>query len=145
MKWNLNNLKKPEIRNAYRVRLDRQLQEEKIDGCMKIDEIWKKLKDGIVMVAEEIYREEQQKQNWMNSEILHKMEERRQFKVKKDEAKYKKLKHEIQKLCCEAMGYYECARKLTYWVKYIANYCIRKLKSYDRTKVECCKRIHNKQ
>jgi len=39
VKWNINILKKPEIRNVYRVRLDEQLQEEKIDGCMKIDEI----------------------------------------------------------------------------------------------------------
>ena len=32
VKWNLNNLKKSEVRNAYRMRLDQQLQEEKIDG-----------------------------------------------------------------------------------------------------------------
>ena len=53
-----------------------------------------KLKDGIVMVAEEICGKEQptNKHNWMNSEILHKMEERRQCKIKKDDTKYKKLK-----------------------------------------------------
>ena len=110
VKWNINNLKKPEIRNAYRVRLNRQLQEEKIDGCMEIDEIWKKLKDGIAIVAEEICGKEQltKKQNWMNSEILRKMEERRQCQIMKEEAKYKMLKHEIQKLCHEAKDkYYE--------------------------------------
>ena len=49
---------------------------------------FEKVKDGIVTVAEEICGKEQltKKQNWMNSEILHKMEERRQCKIKKDEA-----------------------------------------------------------
>ena len=41
VKWNINILKKPEIRNADRVWLDKQLQEEKSDECMEIDEIWK--------------------------------------------------------------------------------------------------------
>jgi len=52
------------------------------------------LKDGFEMVAEEICGKEQltKKQNWMKSEILHKMEERRQCKIKKDDTKYKKLK-----------------------------------------------------
>ena len=61
------------------MRLDEKLQEEKNTGCMEIDEIWKHLKEGIVVVAEEICGKEQQpkKQNWMNSEILRKMEERR--------------------------------------------------------------------
>jgi len=77
---------------------------------MEIDEIWKKLKDGILIVAEEICGKEQltKKQNWMNSEMWRKIEERRQCKIKKDEEKYKKLKHEIQKLCREAKDkYYE--------------------------------------
>ena len=95
--------KKPEIRNAYRMQLDRKLQEEKIDGGMEIDEIWK-LKDDIVMVAEEICGKEQRpmRQSWRNSEILSKMEERRKCKIMKEEEKYKKLKHEVQKLCREA-------------------------------------------
>ena len=69
VKWNVNNLKKSEVRNAYRMRLDQQLQEEKIDGCMEVDEIWKRLKDGISTVAEEICGKEMQpkKQNWFFS------------------------------------------------------------------------------
>src|SRR5437867_5494448 len=47
VKWNVNNLKKPEVRNAYRMRLDQQLQEENIDECMEVDKIWRRLKDGI--------------------------------------------------------------------------------------------------
>ena len=60
------------------MRLDQQLQEKKIGECVEaIDEIWKRLKDGITTVAEEICGKEVQpkKQNWMNSDILHKMEE----------------------------------------------------------------------
>ena len=109
-KWNINKLRKPEVRDAYRMQLDRKLQEEKIDGGMEIDEIWKKLKDDIVMVAEEICGKEQRpmRQSWMNSEILSKMEERRKCKIMKEEEKYKKLKHEVQKLCREAKDkYYE--------------------------------------
>ena len=42
---------------------------------MGIYEIYKKLEDDIVMVAEEIFGKEQltKKQNWMNLEILRKM------------------------------------------------------------------------
>ena len=48
VKWNVNNLKKSEARNAYRMRLHQQLQKEKIDGYMEIKglaedrERWKK-------------------------------------------------------------------------------------------------------
>src|SRR2546425_13083571 len=110
VKWNVNNLKKPEVKNAYRMRLDQQLQGKAIDGCMEVDEIWKRLKEGIVTVAEEICGKEKQpkKQNWMNSEILHKMEERRICKNMKAEEQYKRLKNEIRKLCREAKDkYYE--------------------------------------
>src|SRR6059036_2680885 len=77
---------------------------------MEVEEIWKRLKDGISTVAEEISGKEMQpkKQNWMNSEILHKIEERRKCKNMRDEEQYKKLKQEIRKLCREAKDkYYE--------------------------------------
>src|SRR5437899_2077284 len=69
VKWNVNNLKKSEVRNAYRMRLDQQLQEEIIDGCMEVDEIWKRLKDSISTVAEEVCGKEMRpkKQRWMMS------------------------------------------------------------------------------
>ena len=83
VKWNINNFKKPEIKNAFRTRLDKQLQDENIDAGMEIGEIWNKLKEGIATVAEEICGKEQlpKKQNWMNSEILCKIEERRKCKT----------------------------------------------------------------
>ena len=85
-KWNVNNLKKPEIRKEYRVRLDKQIQEQNIDKGMDIDEIWKKLSECIEVVTNEICGKEQlpRKQNWMNSEILRKMKERRLCKIRKD-------------------------------------------------------------
>ena len=92
------------------MRLDQQLQKEKIDGCVEVDEIWRRLKEGFVTVAEEICGKEKQpkKQNWVNSEILHKMEERRVCKNMKAEEQYKRLKNEIRKLCREAKDkYYE--------------------------------------
>src|SRR6059036_169034 len=101
------------------MRLDQQLQEEKIDGCMEVDEIWKRLKDGISIVAEEICGKETQpkKQNWMNSEILHKMEERRKCKNIWDEEQYKKLKQQIRKLCRQAKDkYYEDKCKEIAWM-----------------------------
>src|SRR3989441_4078501 len=94
VKWNINNLKKPEIKNSFRTRLDKQLQDENIDAEMEIGEIWNQLKEGIATVAEEICGKEQlpKKQNWMNSEILRKMEDRRKCKNMKEEELYKKLK-----------------------------------------------------
>ena len=48
------------------------------------------------------------KQNWMNSEILRKMEERRMCKNRKDLGQYKRLKHEIRRMCRDAKDrYYE--------------------------------------
>src|SRR5206468_3172522 len=109
VKWNINKLKKPEIRKAYRVKLDKKMIEEKIQG-MEINEIWNKLKEGIESVAEEICGKDQRlkKQSWMNSDILRLMEERRNCKIRKEEDQYKKLKHLIQKQCREAKDkYYE--------------------------------------
>src|SRR6267154_2342 len=133
VKWNINNLKKPEIRNAYRVRLDKQLQEEKIDGCMEIDKIWKKL-----MIK---------KQNWMNSEILCKMEDRRQYKIMKEEAKYRKLKHEIQKLCCEAKDkYYEDkCKKIEMLDKVHSQLLYRKIKELRLKESRVLQTIKSKQ
>src|SRR5688572_12579773 len=48
------------------------------------------------------------KQNWITADILRKMEERRISQIQKDDERYKRLKHEIQKLCREAKDkYYE--------------------------------------
>src|SRR5206468_11610229 len=110
VKWNVSNLKKSEVKDAYRMRLDQQLQGKEIDGCIEVDEIWKRLKEGIVTVAEEICEKEKQpkKENWMKSEILHKMEERRKCKNMKDDEQYKRLRNVIQRLCRKAKDkYYE--------------------------------------
>jgi len=110
VKWNRNNLKTPEIRKEYRVRLDKQIQEQNIDTGADIEEIWKKLSECIEVVADEICGKEQlpRKQNWMNAEILRKMEERRLCKIRKDVRQYKRLKHEIRRMCREAKDrYYE--------------------------------------
>ena len=126
-KWNVSKLKRPEISHAYRSTLDKQLQEEKnLEGSKmpilkmweeveirdkrEIEETWNKLKERIEMVAEEICGKEQimKKQNWMTSDILAKMEDRRKAKNLGDAGRYKKLKQEIQKLCREAKDkYYE--------------------------------------
>src|SRR2546425_6331757 len=98
------------------MRLDQQLQGKEIDGCIEVDEIWRRLKKGIVTVAEEVCGKEKQpkKQNWMNSEILYDMKEGRVCKNMKAEEQYKRLKNEIRKLCREAKDkYYEDnARKM---------------------------------
>ena len=75
---------------------------------MDIDRIWCKLKDNLEIVAEEICGKDQsqRKQSWMTMDVLCKMEERRICKNMKDEGKYRKLKHEVQKLCREAKDKY---------------------------------------
>src|SRR3989441_13271305 len=111
---------------------------------MEVDEIWKRLKDGISTVAEEICGKEMQpkKQNWMNSEILHKMEERRKCKNMRDEEQYKKLKQDIRKLCRQAKDkYYEDkCKEIEMLDKHTDNQGTRKLKSCDRKEIEGCKR-----
>ena len=63
---------------------------EKIDVGVEIDETWNKLKEDIARVAEEMCERDRmlRKQNWMNSETLSKMEERRKAKNMKDETVY---------------------------------------------------------
>jgi exonuclease III len=110
VKWNLESLKNTEIRDAYGTRLEEQLSEDRLTWCEDIEWIWNRLKTGIEVAVEEICGKEQipKRQNWMNTEILEKMEERRLSKNKKDERQYKSLKQEIQKLCREAKDkYYE--------------------------------------
>ena len=108
---------------------------------VEIDETWKKLKEGIAIVAEEMCERERmsKKQNWMNSEILSKMEERRKAKNMKDDGLYMKLKHEIQKLSREAKDkyYQDKCKELNCWIKCIAICCIRKSRNNDLEEVKC--------
>ena len=123
------------------MRLDQQLREETIDGSMEVDDIWERLKDGISTVAEEICEKEMQpkKQDWMNSEILHKMEERRKCKNTKEEEQYKKLKQEIQKLCRKAKDKYyeEKCKEIEMLDKAHSQLLYQKIKELRRKEVEC--------
>ena len=87
-----------------------KIEEKEIERYEEIDTIWNKLRESIEWAAEEVCGKEQRtkKQNWMTTEILSKMEERRIRKHLKYIEQYKKLKHEIQRLCREAKDkYYE--------------------------------------
>src|SRR3989442_14307854 len=69
-----------------------------------MEQIWNKSKECVTDVASEICGKEQnkKKQNWMNSDILDMMEERRRQKsscTETGKGKYKELKHTIQKQC----------------------------------------------
>src|SRR5688572_3471406 len=103
-KWNVNRLKCADIRDTFRVRLDKKIEECGIENCDEIDEIWNKLRESIEWVADEICGKDQmsKKQNWITEDILRKIEERRLSQIQKDDVSYKRLKHEIQKLCREA-------------------------------------------
>src|SRR3989442_4194348 len=45
VKWSINNLKKPEIKHAFRTRLNKHLQDENIDEGMEIGAIWNNLNE----------------------------------------------------------------------------------------------------
>jgi hypothetical protein len=142
--WNTSTLKKTEIGNAYRMRLDRKLQEEKIDGQMEIGEIWNKMKECIETVAEEICGKEQmpKRQNWMNLKILRKMEERRNCKNRKEEEQYRKLKHEIQRMCREAKDKYfeDKCKEIEILDKVHSQLLYQKIKELrPKGKIECSK------
>ena len=108
VKWNINKLTNSDFKDAYKQKLGKHLKDTKVDEEVDIDGIWNKLRESLEFVAEEICGKEQsqKKQNWINVDILHKMEERRICKNMNEEEKYKKLKHEIQKLCREAKDKY---------------------------------------
>ena len=68
----------------FQNKLNKKLQERKVSELEEIDQIYKKLKESLEDVADEILCENEQskrKQNWMNSSILNKMEERRSTKI----------------------------------------------------------------
>ena len=69
---------KCEFQNKHK----KKLQERKVSELDEIDQIYKKLKESLEDVADEICGNEQskRKQNWMNSSILNKMKERRKYK-----------------------------------------------------------------
>ena len=110
-KWNTENIKITQERYEYQMKLDKQLKDKRVGELDEIEEIWKKLKEGIESVAEEICGKEtvKKKQGWMNSHILKEMEERRKcknIKTEEGQKRYKELKHKIQKLCREAKDNY---------------------------------------
>ena len=115
----------------------------------EIDQIYKRLKESLEDVADEICGNAQskRKQNWMNSSILNKMEERRKYKnmhTEEGEKKYKELKHDIQKLCREAKDKYfnDKCEEIEFLDKTIivhCNYCTRKLRTCSLEEIVYCR------
>lgn len=69
--------------------------EEKILDC-NIEDHWNKFKNIVSETTSNIPIAQQKKQNWMNDDILHLMEERRSFK-NQDQQKYQLINKEIRK------------------------------------------------
>ena len=82
VKWKTDELKDVVKRNAFQSKLNKQLKDKGVKEEEEIEQIWNKLKECVTDVASEICGKEQnkKKQNWMNSDILDMMEERRKFK-----------------------------------------------------------------
>ena len=109
VRWNTEVLQQQQMKCEFQNKLNKKLQEKNVSELNEIDQIYKKLKESLEDVADEIIlcenEQSKRKQNWMNSSILNKMEERRKCKnmhIEEGEKKYKELKHDIQKLCREA-------------------------------------------
>ena len=110
-KWNVEILQNVEKKGEFQSKLDKQLQDKRVNEMDEIDQIWKTLKSSIGDIAEEICGKEefQKKQKWMNVHILNMMEEKRKYKMLNTEEgqnKYKELKQLIQRLCREAKNKY---------------------------------------
>src|SRR5688572_4175391 len=86
IKWNVNRLKNADIRDTFKSRLDKKIEEGGIENYEEIDAIWNKLMKSIKWVADEIYGKDQmmKNQNWITADILRKMEERRISQIQKD-------------------------------------------------------------
>ena len=54
VKWNVNRLKKSDIRDTFRSRLDKKVEEGRIGSYEEIDAIWNKLRESKELVADEI-------------------------------------------------------------------------------------------
>jgi len=110
-KWNVEILQNVEKKGEFQSKLDKQLQDKRVNEMDEIDQIWKTLKSSIGDIAEEICGKEKfhKKQKLMNVHILNMMEEKRKYKMLNTEEgqnKYKELKQLIQRLCREAKNKY---------------------------------------
>ena len=108
-RWNTDLLKEENNRQQFK-----DLAEEKLEGItdsLDINSLWLHVKTSLTEVAEEVCGKciPEYRQQWMNAEILQKMELRRQYKKDVSEygqKRYKDLKHEVQKLCRQAQNEY---------------------------------------
>ena len=110
------------------------------------------MKECVTDVASEICGKEQnkKKQNWMNSDILDMMEERRKFKnsfTETGKGKYKELKHTIQKQCRLAKDNYynEKCIELEELDRIHSQLVYKKIKEFQPRKNRILQHIKDKQ
>jgi exonuclease III len=143
VKWNTTELKDVVKRNSFQSKLDKKLKDKCINDVEDIEQIWNKLKECVTDIASEICGKEQnkKKQNWMNSNILEMMEERRKYKNSGTEIgmiKYKELKHTIQKQCRIAKDNYynEKCTELEELDRMHSQLVYKKIKEFQPKKIE---------
>jgi len=108
-RWNTDLLKEGHSRRQFEDLAEKKF--EHISDSVDINALWLRIKTSLTEVAEEVCgkRTQEYRQNWMNAEILQKMETRRQYKKDQSEfgqKRYKDLKHEVQKLCRQPQNQY---------------------------------------
>ena len=101
-RWNTDILKQEPAKRQFEEISDGKFQN--VVDTSNTEMLWSEIKSCITATAEQVCGKyvPEKRQQWMTTEILQKMEERRQYKEDKSEyglKKYKELKHEIQKLC----------------------------------------------
>ncbi|XP_050421358.1 uncharacterized protein LOC126833839 [Adelges cooleyi] len=104
-KWNLCQLKQPEIRKLFEKKCKEKLETKskpRIDDCNNIEHGWRRIKESIVQSAEEILTREKPapKREWITMEIVQDIERRRLLKNKTDEEskrQYKTLRNKINR------------------------------------------------
>ena len=148
----MDELKDVVKRNAFQSKLNKQLKDKSVKEEDEIEQIWNKLKECVTDIASEICGKEQnkKKQNWMNSDILDLMEERRKFKntcTETGRAKYKGLKHTIQKQCRLAKDNYynEKCIELEELDRIHSQLVYKKIKEFQPRKNRILQHIKDKQ
>jgi len=108
-RWNTDVLKDEAVKRRFRETAEDKFQE--VTEVNDSDVLWTGIKECITSTAEEVCgkRPSEKRQQWITTEILHKMEERRQLKGDKSDTgikKYKSLKHDIQRTCRQLKNSY---------------------------------------
>jgi len=110
-RWNTEVLKDTTVRRQFEEMSEAMMANIDQQTKPTVNSLWSDIKTCIIDTAKQVcgLHVREKKQSWMTTEIIQKMEERRQYKSDtspEGQKRYKELKHIVQRLCRQAENNY---------------------------------------